>query len=166
MLYDNQASYEPDMASEIDKEYEILADRFGVSIDDALQIIRWRDNAIRRHQADILGQFIGILIAAKNQPAVIYAFAIAAGLDQLNGIHSETEVAQRLGCSRALISHYVIAARDTLSGKHGDFDCTKFRKKNETRETYADMATTPLAEAKRQERARVANQHKNPQHSD
>jgi len=155
MLYDNQASYEPDMAAEIDKEWEILADEWGVSIDTALEIIRWRDNAIREHQALVLGQFIGLLLTCSNQPVVIHAFALAAGLDQLNDIKTETEVAEMFGVSRALVSHYTVAARDVLSGKQGNFDVTKFRKRNETRQTYREQATDPFLEAKRKARAKI-----------
>lgn len=162
MLYDNQASYEPDMAELIDKPEEIVADQFGVDIETAMQLLAWRANAVRQEQATVLGQFIGILLAAKNQPAVIYAFALAAGLDQLNGIKSEAEVAQKLGCTRALISHYVVAARDTLSGKHAEFDILKFRKHNDTRKTYAEQAKSPLVEAKRQARAKLQAKRKKP----
>jgi hypothetical protein len=150
MLYDNQASYTPDMAAEIDKEWEVLADEWGISIETALEIIRWRDNAIREHQAMVLGQFIALLLTCSNQPVVVHAFALAAGLDQLNEIKTETEVAERFGVSRALVSHYTVAARDVLSGKHGDFDVTKFRKRNETREVYREKATDPFLEKKRE----------------
>jgi hypothetical protein len=160
MLHDNQASYTPDMAADIDKEWEILADDWGVSTDTALEIIRWRDNAIREHQAIILGQFIGLLMSCKNQSVVIHAFALAAGLDQLNGIKTETEVAEQHGCTRALVSHYVIAARDLLSGKQGDFDVTKFRKRNETREVYREQATDPFLAAKKKARAKIEQEQK------
>ena len=158
MLYDNQASYEPDMAGDIDKEYEILADKYGVSIDQALDMIRWRDGSVKTNQADVMGQFIGLLLQCKNQPVVLHAFALAAGLDELNGVHTEAEVAAEFGISRALVSHYVVAAADLLSGKDARFDITKFRKRNETRKIYAEKARIPLVEAKRQILAQMKNQ--------
>ena len=149
MLYDNQASYTTDMAAEIDREYETLADEYGISIDMALQLIRWRDDSVRRNQAEVLGRFIGILLESKNQPIVIHAFALAAGLDQLNGVRTEAEIAEEFGVSRALVSHYTVAASDLLSGAESRFDITKHRKRNETRQVYAEKAKCPLKEAKR-----------------
>lgn len=149
MLYDSrETSYEPDMAELIDKEEEIVADEFGVDIETAFRIIAYRDRAVQTKQSSVFGQFISILLQSNNQPAVIYAFALAAGLDQLNGIKTETEVAKKLGCTRALISHYVIAARDLLSCQDYSFDVLKFRKRNETRQTYADNATSSFKAAK------------------
>jgi predicted transcriptional regulator len=73
--------------------------------------------------------------------ACVHALAIATGLDQLNGKRSQAEVAREIGCTRARISHYVIAFRDMLSDEINNFDYTKYRKANSTRETYKAKAT-------------------------
>ena len=153
MLYENQASYEPDMAEMIDKEWEILADEYGLTERQAKSIVAWRDKQSTTDNASVFAGIIGLLLAANNQRAMIYALAIAMGLDQLNGIRTQTEVANKLGCTRALISHYVIAARDALAGRDWHLDCTKFRKRNDTRETYRKNATSDYLETKRRVRA-------------
>jgi predicted transcriptional regulator len=156
VLDDNQTGYWPDYAAEIDREEETLADELGVSLEQARAFLRIRDAACRHEMAMVLGQVLGILIAAKNLPVMVHSLALAAGLDQLNGAHSEAEVARELGVTRALVSHYVVGWRDVLSGGSGrGFDITKFRKRNETRETYAEQATDPFLEAKRRVLAKI-----------
>ena len=158
MLHDNQASYTPDMAALIDTEEETIADDLGVSLYTARKIIQMREDAVIRNQSLILARVIGLLLKSNNLPATVHALALASGLDQLNGVKSQAEIAREIGCTRALISHYVVSFRDVLSGKTTGFDCTKFRKTNKTRETYAAKKTNPFTRAKAEARARI-NQH-------
>ena len=137
------------MAADIDKPVEIAADRYGVSLKVAELILLDIEVASRRKQAETLGVVIGTLISGSNLQAKVYALAIAFGLDALNGFHSQSEIARKLGCTRALISYYVTAWRDVLAGEAGGFDCTKFRKSNNTRQTFAANATNPVLEARR-----------------
>jgi predicted transcriptional regulator len=157
MLHENQASYTPDFAAEIDTEEEIIADDLGVSIYQARKIIRMREDAVIRNQSLILARVIGLLLQSNNLPATIHALALASGLDQLNGKKSQAEIARELGVTRALISHYVVGIRDILSGNDTNFDCTKFRKSNSTRETYKAKATDPFTKAKAAARARLTS---------
>jgi len=149
MIIDNLSSYEPDMAELIDTEEEILADRYNVSLKVARMIINDRKSAGIPHAALILGNVIGQLLTNKNTPVMVNALAIAAGLDQLNGAKSEKQIADELGVTRSLLSHYVVGWRDLLSGKEYQFDITKIRKNNRTRETYAEQATSPLITIKK-----------------
>jgi predicted transcriptional regulator len=149
VLNDEITGYWPDIAAEIDSEVEIVADEYGVDIATAKRIVAYRDGAVRQEMALIFGRVLGILIGARNLPVMVHSLALAAGLDQLNGAHSEAEVARQLGVTRSLVSHYVVGWRDVLSGGTGrGFDVTKFRKRNSTRATYAACATNPLTEAK------------------
>jgi hypothetical protein len=148
VLYESTGSYTPDMAAEIDKPVEIAADRYGVSLKVAATILLDIDAASRRLQAETLGAVIGTLISGSNLQAKVHALAIAFGLDALNGFHSQSEIARQLGCTRALISHYVTAWRDVLAGGAGAFDCLKFRKRNSTRQTFSDKAKNPVIQAK------------------
>lgn len=156
MLHDNQASYTPDMAALIDTEEEIIADDLGVSLYTARKIIQMREDAVIRNQSLILARVIGLLLKSKNLPATVHALALASGLDQLNGKKSQADIAREIGCTRALISHYVVGIRDVLSGKDSNFDCLKFRKSNKTREVYAAKTTDPFTRAKAEARARIA----------
>ena len=145
-------SYEPDMAAMIDRPEEIIADDYGVSIAVALRIMADREDLARRGQAQLLASIIGLLIQSRNLSVQVHALAIAFGMDQLNGAHSQSEVARELGVTRALVSHYVLAWRDVLAGGIGAFDNRTFRKRQGTRQTYAKSATNPILEAKRNKR--------------
>jgi hypothetical protein len=135
-----EPSYTPDFASEIDTEEEIIADRYGVSIETARQIIKDIEDAVRQCEATKLGSIIGALISGQNLAARVHALALAFGLDQLNGFQSQSDVARKLGCTRALISHYVVGWRDILDTDNTHVDCTKFRKRNDTRKTFSESA--------------------------
>jgi predicted transcriptional regulator len=148
MICENMHSYEPDYASDIDSEEEILADRYGVSIAVAKQIIADRASAKMSHDATISARIIGQLMIAKNPRVMVQALAIAAGLDQLNGAYSQSDIAKELNVSRALLSHYVVGWRDLLSNREYKFDITKMRKTNSARETYAEKSKSPLIAAK------------------
>ena len=146
---DSEPAYTPDIASEIDKEEEILADTLGVTINQALAIIKYRDDAITTNRSLVLARAIALLLDAQNIRAMVYAIAFASGLDQINGKKSQSEVAKEIGCTRALLSHYTVGAHDIFSGKEIVLECTKFRKSNDSRETFRKKATNPLTAAKR-----------------
>jgi hypothetical protein len=84
-------SYTPDMAELIDQEDEIIADEFGVSLIQARHIIKYAQSQCRRTQAEIIASVIGVLIRSKNIPVMVHALAIAFGLDELNGAHSQAD---------------------------------------------------------------------------
>ena len=142
-------SYEPDMAELIDQPDEIIADEYGVNIAIARRILADREDLARRGQAEILANIISYIIQSRNPNLQVYALAIAYGMDQLNGAHSQSEVARNLGVTRALVSHYVLQWRDILAGGIGAFDNRTFRKRNSTRKIYKKSATDPVLEAKR-----------------
>lgn len=155
MLYENTASYTPDFASEIDKPEEILADELGLSIQQARQVLQKIGDAVLRHESLTLARVIGLMLQSNNLPVTVHALAIAAGLDQLNGKRSQADIARELGCTRALISHYVVGIRDVLSGNASNFDCFKFRKSQSSRETFRQCATDPFTAAKQAARERL-----------
>jgi hypothetical protein len=131
MLTERQASYEPDMAAAIDRPEEILADDLGITLDQAKAVMAMIERVRMEQTALALGRVVGWLLAGKHMQVRIYALAFAAGLDQLNGLHSQSEAARQLGVTRALISHYVTSARDAIG-----INVQKFRKSDRTRETF------------------------------
>jgi hypothetical protein len=157
MLHDNQASYTPDMAALIDTEEEIIADDLSVSLFTARKIIKMREDAVIRNQSLMLANVIGLLLRSNNHSVAVHALALATGLDQLNGAQSQAEIARELGVTRALVSYYVLGFRDILSGKNKSFDCFKFRKSQNSRETYKAKATNPYTKAKATARARLTS---------
>jgi hypothetical protein len=152
VLYENTGAYTPDFAAEIDSEEEIAADEYDVSLAVARRILSDRAAAVRQSQAEVLGAIIGQLLAGNNLSVKVHSLAIAFGFDQLNGFHSQSEIARELGCTRALISHYVLGWRDVLAGSVPAFDNLKFRKRNDTRATYRDKATSKTLTSKKNNR--------------
>jgi hypothetical protein len=152
-----ESAYTPDPAAEIDNEAEELAEDFfwfaknhiptskmSIPWNEMKLVIeaaglwgitvRQKEKANMAGQAwEMLGRVIRLLLSAKNLNAQVHALAFAAGLDQLNGKKSQAEIARELGCTRALISHYVVGWADVL-----DLSITKFRKSENSRETYKE----------------------------
>lgn len=132
----------PDMAEEIDTPAEILAERVGVSVAEASRLLEWHQGEIdkteRQTVATMLARVVGVLCRPRaNLKALVHALALAAGLDSLNNIESDkniksqVQISKRLGCTRALISHYVCGWSDLL-GLH----VTKFRKSEDARKVF------------------------------
>jgi succinate dehydrogenase/fumarate reductase cytochrome b subunit len=144
-----EPAYWPDIASEVDRPEETLADNLGTTPAVALRVITHTEQAVRESQALMLGKVVGLLLETNNLPVMAHAIAFAAGLDQLNGKKSQAQVARELGVTRALVSHYVVGVRDVLSGKRETFDCTKFRKSQASRKTFQEKALSPFLAAKR-----------------
>jgi predicted transcriptional regulator len=155
VLHENTAFYTPDFADEIDSPEEILADELGVTIRQADKIIMYVEAQIKERESLMFGRMLGLLAGAANPRVAIHAMMVAAGLDQLNGKKSQSDIAKELGCTRALVSHYVLAFRDALSGTFSSFDCYKFRKQNASRETFAKSATDPFTAAKQAAREKL-----------
>jgi len=143
---DGEPAYMPDL--DIDSPEDILADELGTTPVVARKVMAMLQAAEVRQQALTLGKVVGLLLETTNLQVMANAIAFAAGLDQLNGKKSQAEVARELGVTRALVSHYTVGVRDVLSGKRESFDCTKFRKKNSSRETFRAKATDPHTAAK------------------
>jgi predicted transcriptional regulator len=141
-----EPAYLPDY--DIDTPEDTLADELGTTPAVARKVISMLQAAEVRQQALTLGKVVGLLLETNNLPVMANAIAFAAGLDQLNGKMSQAQVARELGVTRALVSHYTVGVRDVLSGKRDTFDCTKFRKRNSSRETFRAKATDPHTAAK------------------
>lgn len=146
--HQDEPAYWPDIASEVDRPEETLADLLGISPQTASRVLEYTAAEVRRSQSLVLGRLVGLLFETTNLPVLIHAIAFAAGLDQLNGAKSQAQVAKDLGVTRALLSHYVVAVRDALSGRACSFDNTKFRKRQSARATFANRATDPFTAAK------------------
>jgi hypothetical protein len=114
VLHENTAFYTPDFADEIDSPEEILADELGVTIRQADKIIMYVEAQIKERESLMFGRMLGLLAGAANPRVAILAMMVAAGLDQLNGKKSQSDIAKELGCTRALVSHYVLAFRDVF----------------------------------------------------
>lgn len=131
-----EGAYEPDIASEIDSEEEILADLLGVNLAQAKRIMAWHAEESKKlatEHREAFGRVIGFLLQGKNLPVMVHALAFAAGLDQLNGRKSQAELARELGVTRALVSHYVTGFADLLG-----VVVTKFRKSEKSREVFRE----------------------------
>ncbi|MBU3720765.1 MAG: hypothetical protein FGM22_08415 [Burkholderiaceae bacterium] len=145
----SEGSYWPDMAFDVDKPEWKLAEELHLSLEDAEKVYAWHQAELTREvehvKGEQLGRIVGLLIKpAKNLKALVRSLALAAGLDELNGVHSQDEVAKELGCTRQLISHYVTAWADLL-----DLEVFKFRKVSSARQTFSESAKRAWAERKK-----------------
>lgn len=143
----------PDPATWCDALEDELQERFALSRSHAVAIARWHEAEISREvfrgRAEQLGRIVGLLVKpTRNLPAVVRALALATGLDELNGVHSQAEVARELGCTRALISHYVCAWADLIG-----LDVFKFRKSASSREVFAASRRNVVSRSRRRRAA-------------
>jgi hypothetical protein len=139
----------PDMAGDIDRPEEILAETLNVDIATAKRVLAYYESRADHERAEILSLMIARIVGQLCRPgvnlrALVHSLALAAGLDSLNGISTQSEVAKKLNCTRALISHYVCAWSDLL-GLH----ITKFRKRESSRETFRESAKAAWQQRKK-----------------
>ncbi|MFZ4597801.1 MAG: hypothetical protein ACOYNN_04075 [Terrimicrobiaceae bacterium] len=144
-----EPSYWPDVAFDVDKPAWILAEELKLGLEDAEKVWAWYEKRLAHEvewkKAEQLGRIVGLLCKpSRNITALVRSLALAAGLDELNGTHSQSEVARELKCTRSLISHYVTAWADLL-----DLDVFKFRKVSSSRETYRESAKASWAKRKK-----------------
>lgn len=131
-----EGAYEPDLAEEIDTEEEILADLLGINPAQAQRVMAWHaeeSKKVATEHREAFGRVIALLLQCKNLPVMVHALAFAAGLDQLNGIKSQSAVAKELGVTRSLMSHYVVGFAEILG-----VTVTKFRKSDGSREKFRE----------------------------
>ena len=127
-----------DDLTEIDTEVDLICEGFGVGPALARRIKDYKDAALAEsvdwEVAQILSKVLSEFVKpCKNLRARVYGLMFAAGLDSVNSIHSQAEVARKIGCTRALISHYTIDWADKI--RLGVF---KFRKAESSRQTFRE----------------------------
>jgi hypothetical protein len=136
------------MAAELDTPAEILAEELEIDVPTAEKVLAWHEEENRRttkrQEVDRVCVIVGVLCRpCKNGRARMASLQLALRINDCNGLHSQSELARQLGCSRALISHYVTMWADLLG-----IDCTAFRKSPATRQIYAESARTSLVARK------------------
>jgi hypothetical protein len=146
---ERELSYCPDVAFDVDRQEWILAEELRLGMEDAERVWSWHQNKlsieVEHARAERLERIVGLLCKpTKNMKALVRALALAAGLDELNDTHSQADLARELGCTRALLSHYVTAWADLL-----DLDVFKFRKSSCSRVTYRNSAKKSWAKRKK-----------------
>jgi biotin operon repressor len=134
----------PDMSAELDTPAEILGEELEIDVPTAEKVLAWHEEENRRRtkrqEVDRVCVIVGVLCRpCKNGKARMASLQLALRINDCNGLHSQSELARELGCSRALISHYVTMWSDLLG-----IDVTAFRKSPGTRRTYADSARSSL----------------------
>jgi len=146
-----ESAYTPDLAAEIDSEEEVLAEELQCSIPIARRVIekmRQQRDDHAGNSRELFARVISKLMESSNTRASLHGLACAGGLDELNGFRSQAQIARELGVTRALISHYTTSWADYMSGKDAKFTVTKFRKSEQSRETFKEKATDPFTSAK------------------
>jgi hypothetical protein len=135
-------------AFDVDRPEWILAENLNLGLEEATRVLEWHQVAVAREvdwaKAEQLNLIVSFLIKpTKNLRALVRALALATGLAELNGTHSQAEVARELGVTRALISYYVTTWADLLK-----INVFKFRKASSSREIYREAAKTSWAKRK------------------
>lgn len=126
-----------DDAFDVDREEWKLAEELCLSLEQAERVLAWHKRTLEREivwaKAEQLNLIVGFLCKpSKNLKALVRALALATGLAELNGTHSQAEVARELKVTRSLISYYVTSWADLL--KIGVF---KFRKTQRSRAVFS-----------------------------
>ena len=135
-------------AFDVDRPEWLLAENLNLGLEEATRVLEWHQVAVAREvdwaKAEQLNLIVSFLIKpTKNLRALVRALALATGLAELNGTHSQAEVARELGVTRALISYYVTTWADLLK-----INVFKFRKASSSREIYREAAKTSWAKRK------------------
>jgi hypothetical protein len=139
---------DPDSAFDVDRPEWKLAEDLRLGLEEAERVHAWHLAAIAREiewaKAEQLNLIVSFLCKpTKNLRALVRGLALATGLAELNGTHSQAEVARELGVTRALMSYYVTTWADLLK-----INVFKFRKGSSSRETYRAAATKSWAKRK------------------
>lgn len=139
---------DPDSAFDVDRPEWKLAEDLRLGLEEAERVHAWHLSTIAREiewaKAEQLNLIVSFLCKpTKNLRALVRGLALATGLAELNGTHSQAEVARELGVTRALMSYYVTTWADLLK-----INVFKFRKGSSSRETYRAAATKSWAKRK------------------
>lgn len=139
---------DPDSSFDVDRPEWKLAEDLRLGLEDAERVHAWHLSTIAREiewaKAEQLNLIVSFLCKpTKNLRALVRGLALATGLAELNGTHSQAEVARELGVTRALMSYYVTTWADLLK-----INVFKFRKGSSSRETYRAAATKSWAKRK------------------
>jgi hypothetical protein len=134
--------------SEMDTEVDLICEQLGVGPGLARRIKDYKDAAVAESVDWEIARILSIVLSdlvkpCKNLRARVYGLIFATGLDEVNSIHSQAEIARKIGCTRALISHYTTYWADLI--KLGVF---KFRKSEESRKTFKDSAIRTTVDRK------------------
>ena len=136
--------------TQLDTEVDLICEQLGVGPALARAIKQYKDHAMAESVDWEVAQILSKVLSeftrpCKNPVARTYGLIFAAGLDQVNSCHSQAEIARKIGCTRALISHYTTVWADKI--RLGVF---KFRKSERSRSVFSEAQT--LAWSKRKEK--------------
>jgi hypothetical protein len=134
----------------LDTEVDLICEQLGVGPALARAIKQYKDHAMAESVDWEVAQILSKVLSeftrpCKNPVARTYGLIFAAGLDEVNSCHSQAEIARKIGCTRALISHYTTVWADKI--RLGVF---KFRKSERSRSVFSEAQT--LAWSKRKEK--------------
>lgn len=112
------ARTDTDYALAIDQPYEILADEFGLTTDQARNLIAWHQQevkaAVDKEKANYLQLIVGGLLSSKNPKLNAAGLAFANNLGALNGLPCQREYARLNHVSPSAISKVVKGWQEAL----------------------------------------------------
>lgn len=135
------ARIDPDFALEIDQPHEILAEEFGLTSDQARQLLTWHARevtaAVDREKANYLQLIVGGLLSSKNPKLNAAGLAFAAGLAALNGLPCQREYARQNHVSAQAVSKVVTGWQRALNLRP-----SAHQKSAQACETYSHVGKT------------------------
>jgi len=137
----SRARIERDPADEIDSIAATLADKYGITTDQADELLQWHleevASTLTKHEGELLAIVVGGLISSKNVQVAAAGLAFAAKLSGLNGYHSQAEFGRRHNLSVAAISKSTKAWQRDLG-----LSTSVHQKSEAACQTYSQIGTT------------------------
>jgi hypothetical protein len=115
-----ETSYRPDMAGEIDTKAEEWAEALRLNREQCGQLILLMREHTKHESAEVAAKMLIPIVTYLNEPRGnktlrYYAFLLAAGETSIGLIHSYSDLARKIGVTRAALSKAVIEMQEKLN---------------------------------------------------
>lgn len=135
-MADSSAASIPADLSALDDPTDLLAEELGLPPEVARKILAWHEDrlrdALRSHEADLLGIVVGGLLASNNVRVASAGLAFATNMAAANGLGCQADFARKLGVSRTILSRAVVEWQRTLG-----MPTSPFQKSEKACRTYS-----------------------------
>jgi len=136
-----ETSYRPDMAGEIDTKAEEWAEALRLNREQCAKLILLMREHTQHESAEVAARMLIPVVTYLNEPRGnktlrYYAFLLAAGDTSITLANSYSELARRIGVTRAALSKAVIEMQEKL-GLQGR---NNFQKSEQARESSREAA--------------------------
>lgn len=151
-----------DISAELDEQWQIIADEFGVNEKTARRIEAWADKrALSGREetsanAQLLHRFVCWLLAGGDVRLKTVAMVFAAGLNNLHGWNSMSHAAEELNCSRQAIDKLVLEIQAWLALPANEWNRSSYARDSYAQSRQVFLSPESLALKFRRWRTRVS----------